>query len=56
VHEATTGKQLGTTELSGTDDSCPTLMTFDNDTQSKVYNAPPSKDDLVAFIKPFVQP
>jgi hypothetical protein len=56
VHEATTGKELGTTELSGTDDSCPTFMTFDNDTQSKVYDVPPSKDDLVAFIKPFVQP
>jgi hypothetical protein len=56
VHEATTGNELGTTELSGTDDSCPMFMTFDNDTQSKVYDAPPSKDDLVAFIKPFVQP
>jgi hypothetical protein len=56
VHEARTGKELGTTELSGTDDSCPMFMTFDNDTQSKVYDAPPSKDDLVEFIKPFVQP
>jgi hypothetical protein len=56
VHEATTGNELGTTELSGTDDSCPTFMTFDNDTQSKVYDVPPSKDDLIAFIKPFVQP
>jgi hypothetical protein len=56
VHEATTGKELGTTELSGTDDSCPMFMTFDNDTQSKVYDAPPSKDDLIAFLKPFVQP
>jgi hypothetical protein len=49
VHEATTGNELGTTELSGTDDSCPMFMTFDNATQSMVYDAPPSKDDLVAF-------
>ena len=56
VHEATTGKELGTTELSGTDDSCPMFMSFDNDTQTKTYAAPPSKDDLVAFLKPFVQP
>jgi hypothetical protein len=56
VHEATTGKELGTTELDGTDDSCPTVVSFENDTQTKVYDSPPSNDDLVAFIKPFVQP
>jgi hypothetical protein len=56
VHEATTGKELGTTELDGTDDSCPTVVSFDNDTQTKVYDSPPSTDDLVGFIKPFVQP
>ncbi|MDT5066800.1 MAG: hypothetical protein QOK02_2955 [Mycobacterium sp.] len=56
VREAATGKELGTTELSGTDDTCPMFMSFDDDTQTKIYYAPPSKDDLVAFIKPFVQP
>jgi hypothetical protein len=56
VREATTGKELGSTELSGTDDTCPMFMSFDNDTQTKVYYAPPSKDDLIAFLKPFVQP
>jgi len=56
VREATTGKELGSTELSGTDDTCPMFMSFDNDTQTKVYYAPPSKDDLIAFIKQFVQP
>jgi hypothetical protein len=56
VHEATTGKELATTEMEGTDDSCPTVVSFDNDTQTKVYDSPPSNDDLVAFIKPFVQP
>jgi hypothetical protein len=56
VREATTGKELGQTELPGTDDSCPMFVSFDNDTQTKIYYAPPSKDDLVAFLKPFVQP
>ena|SRR5690242_12363770 len=56
VHEATTGEELGSTELSGTDDSCPTVVSFENDTQEKVYDTPLSNDDLVAFLKPFVQP
>lgn len=56
VREATTGKVLGTTELDGTDDTCPTVMTFDDDDQTKTYDAPPSTDDLIAFVKPFVQP
>jgi hypothetical protein len=56
VHEATTGKELGTTELSGSDDSCPTIVSFENDNQTKAYDTPPSTDDLVAFLKPFVQP
>ena len=49
-------KVLGTTELDGTDDTCPTVMTFDTDDQTKIYDAPPSTDDLIAFMKPFVQP
>jgi hypothetical protein len=56
VHEATTRKGLGATELSGSDDSCPTILSFDNDNQTKVYDTLPSSDDLVAFLKPFVQP
>jgi hypothetical protein len=56
VHEATTGKELGTTELAGSDDSCPMFVTFDNDSQAKVYDTPPSKDDVITFLKPFVQP
>jgi hypothetical protein len=56
VHEATTGKQLATAELDGTDDSCPMFMTFDGDHQTKKYDAPPSKDALIAFLKPFVHP
>jgi hypothetical protein len=56
AREATTGKELGTTELTGSDDSCPMFVTFDNDSQTKVYDTPPSKDDVIAFLKPFVQP
>ena len=56
VREAKTGKELGSTELPGVDDSCPMFMSFDDDTQTKIYYATPSKDDLVAFVKPFVQP
>jgi hypothetical protein len=56
VREATTGKELGSTELTSSDDTCPMFMSFDNDTQTKTYDAPPSTDDLVAFLEPFVQP
>ena len=55
VRVATTGKELATTELSGTDTTCPMFMSFDNDTQTKPYNVPPPKDDLIAFVKQFVQ-
>ncbi|BBX85102.1 hypothetical protein [Mycolicibacterium aubagnense] len=55
VRVATTGKELATTELSGTDTTCPMFMSFDDDTQTKPYNVPPPKDDLIAFIKQFVQ-
>jgi len=56
VHEATTGKELGSTELAGSDDSCPSIVSFENDSQTKNYDTPPPTDDLVAFLKPFVQP
>ena len=36
--------------------SCPMFMTFDDDNQTKTYDAPPPKDDLIAFVKPFVKP
>jgi hypothetical protein len=56
VREAKTGKELGATELSSGDDTCPLVISFDDDHQTKVFDAPPAKDDLVAFVKPFVQP
>jgi hypothetical protein len=56
VHAATTGALLGTTQLPGTDDSCPMFMTFDNGNQVKNYDEPPSAGALIAFLKPFAQP
>ena len=56
VRAATSGKELATTELSGTDTTCPMFMSFDDDTQTKSYNVPPPKDDLIAFVKQFAQP
>jgi hypothetical protein len=56
VRVAATGKELGSTELSGTDTTCPMFMSFDDDTQTKPYNVPPPKDDVVTFVKQFVQP
>lgn len=56
VHSAVSGDELGRTSLSSNDDTCPLFMSFDDDTQTKPYNVPPPKDDLIAFIKQFVQP
>jgi hypothetical protein len=56
VHEASTGKVLGTTEMSGDSTDCPMLQSFDGDNETVDSYSTPSKDDLVAFIKPFVQP
>ena len=35
VRAATTGKVLGTTQLDGTDDTCPTIMTFETTTRRR---------------------
>ncbi|MCX4094436.1 hypothetical protein [Nocardia sp. alder85J] len=56
VREATTGKVLGATTLASADESCPMFVFFDNDAQVQNYYAPPSSDELIAFLKPFVQP
>lgn len=56
VRIAVSGKEIGRTELSGTDDTCPLFMSFDSDTQTKPYDVPPPKEDLTAFVKQFVQP
>jgi hypothetical protein len=56
VHEATTGKELAKTELTGTSNTCPMLQSFDGDNQTVDVYASPAKDALLAFVKPFVQP
>jgi hypothetical protein len=55
--EATTGKQLGTAQLAATDGTCP-LSEFNVAKGTTTMNdyATPSKDQIVAFAKPFVQP
>jgi hypothetical protein len=50
------GHDTNNTEHSGTDDSWPMVISFDNDTQTNTYDAPPSNDDVVAYLKRFVQP
>lgn len=56
VHEATTGKELGSTTLEGTDDTCPMFMSFEGTDDTQDSFAPPKDDEVVAFMKPFVQP
>ncbi|WP_155981381.1 hypothetical protein [Nocardia sp. BMG111209] len=56
VREATTGKVLGTTTLTSADESCPMFVFFDSNSQVQTYYAPPSPDEVIAFLKPFVQP
>lgn len=56
VREATTGKELGSTEVTAKGDSCPMLMSFEGENDTQDYFPSPPEDALVAFIKPFVQP
>jgi len=56
VHQATSGKTLGSTTLKGSDDICPSFQSFDAGEKTvKSYDSP-LKDELIAFLKPFVQP
>jgi hypothetical protein len=56
VHEAKTGKSLGSTTIDAPASDCPTFLTFDGDTTTLDYYEPPSQDAVVAFVKPFAQP
>jgi hypothetical protein len=56
VHEATTGKELASKDLAGTDSDCPMFLSFDSDTDTVDYYAPPASADVLALIKPFAQP
>jgi hypothetical protein len=51
VHEATTGKEPVPRSCRAA-----TIVSFENGSRTKVYNTPLSKDDPVAFLKPFLQP
>jgi hypothetical protein len=56
VHEATTGKELAKTQMSGDSTDCPMFQSFDDDNQKVDSYSTPAKEDVVAFIKPFIQP
>jgi|GEM_PF-1349835 len=56
VREATTGKELGQTDLSGDNADCPMLQSFDGNNDTVDSYASPTKEEVVAFLKPFVQP
>ena len=56
VHQATSGKTLGTTTMSADDSTCPSFQSFDEgETTVKSYDSP-GKDKITAFLKPFIQP
>lgn len=56
VREATTGNELGSTTIAAAMDSCPMFVTFESDDDVVDYFAPPTEDEVTAFLKPFVQP
>jgi hypothetical protein len=56
IHEATTGVELGTINLAGTDGSCPLFVSFNGDSDTVEYYADPPSDKVIAFIRPFAQP
>lgn len=56
IREATTGTELGSTTIAAAMDSCPMFVTFESDDDVVDYFAPPTEDEVTAFLKPFVQP
>jgi len=56
VREATTGKELAQTDVSGDNADCPMLQSFDGNNDTVDSYASPTKEEVVAFLKPFVQP
>ena len=56
VREATTGKELAKTEMQGSSTVCPMLQSFEGDNETVDVYASVKKEELVAFVKPFVQP
>ena len=56
VHAATTGKELGGTDVVAEDDTCPMFVLFDAGETTKDYYVPLPEEPVVEFLKPFVQP
>lgn len=56
VHAATTGQVLAQETMEATDESCPSLVFFDEDGQTLDQYASLDSEQMVAFLKPFVQP
>jgi hypothetical protein len=56
IREATTGTELGSTTIAAAMDSCPMFVTFESDDDVVDHFAPPTEDEVTAFLKPFVQP
>ena len=56
VRAATTGQVLAQETMEATDEDCPTLVFFDGEDETVDMYAALSDDDMVAFLKPFVQP
>lgn len=56
AYEARTGKVLGSATIEASSDTCPMLATFDEgETEIDMYDSPP-EEEVVKFLKPFVQP
>lgn len=56
VRVATTGKELGSMVLNADSTECPMFQSFDKDQKSVDVYQTPVQDEIVAFLKPFVQP
>lgn len=56
AYEAKTGTELGTTTLEASDEECPMLASFDEGEEEIDMFDSPNSEDVVAFLKPFVQP
>lgn len=56
AYEARTGTELGSTTLEATDNECPMIASFDEgEDEIDMYDSP-KEEDVIKFLKPFVQP
>ena len=56
VHQAKTGKELASKTFETTDTECPSFQSFDEGEKVATVYQSLSEDQLVAFLKPYVQP